>query len=47
MNSRFLLAAAWGVLIGALTFSAGPLGALSAHKAIAAIYHQTDGPGVK
>jgi hypothetical protein len=37
MNLRFLAAAAWAILIGALTFEAGPLTALSDHEVIAAI----------
>jgi hypothetical protein len=37
MNLRILAAAAWAILIGALTFAAGPLTALSGHKVIAAI----------
>jgi hypothetical protein len=37
MNLRVLAAAAWAILIGALTFAAGPLTALSDHKVIAAI----------
>jgi hypothetical protein len=37
MNLRVLVAAAWAILIGALTFAAGPLSALSGHKLIAAI----------
>jgi hypothetical protein len=37
MNPRVLVAAAWAILIGALTFAAGPLAAISDHKVIAAI----------
>jgi hypothetical protein len=37
MNPRVLVAAAWAILIGALTFAAGPLAMLSDHKVIATI----------
>ena len=37
MNRRVLVAAAWAILVGALTFAAGPLTALSDHKVVAAI----------
>jgi uncharacterized membrane protein SpoIIM required for sporulation len=37
MSPRFLIAATWGILIGALTFAAGPLAGSSNHAAIAAV----------
>src|SRR5271156_4451117 len=37
MSPRFLIAAGWGILIGALTFAAGPLGWSSHQAAIAAV----------
>jgi hypothetical protein len=37
MHFRVLIAAAWGMLIGGLTFAAGPIAWLSGHAVIAAI----------
>lgn len=37
MNPRVLIAAAWGMLIGGLTFAAGPIAWLSNHAVLAAI----------
>jgi hypothetical protein len=37
MNPRVLVAVAWAIFIGAFTFAAGPLAALSDHKVIAAV----------
>jgi hypothetical protein len=37
MNTRLLIAAVWGALMGVLTFAAGPLAWTSPHMVIAAI----------
>jgi hypothetical protein len=37
MNPRVLVAAAWAILFGALTFAAGPIASLSTHPGIATI----------
>jgi hypothetical protein len=37
MHFRMLIAAAWGILIGGLTFAAGPIAWLSSHAVIAAL----------